>query len=839
MSVVPLVVADDGNNKGRAALRLASSTNGSSTKLLGSASPHHHDDDVNDTVVEPIDRDRGASRRHTANRPRLSLLRAALELDKNERTAAAAPPMLAGIGPTASVATRAAFAPSTSPESSPTTIVSSSPATVVRSSPTSIVSVFATATAQAKAGRRLKAKVNEQRRVRKLSVDTTIHKVKKVTRAMTMNRRDNRRGSIDAEQLDQELATLATDFTTKLARDHQAAVFVISIHSHAKVWWDAAVAVVTFYALVLVPMDLVFDLHTPFPHLLVAQAFLELVFVLDIVLVFRTSFFDVDTHDEVFDVHRIRREYLAGYFWIDAMSSLPTSVLGDEFRQSRWAYLRLLVLCRVFRLSTSPTFPEFMAWASRTFTSYVVRLVVVVISYLLLHHYIACSLYALICFEGDPTNNTTTLWEIPFHDDDTIALKYLGVLHKALDVTSGSDVMPSTSPERIFGAVMFTVGIVANACVVGICASVLEQMNHIEDERADRKEAIDTCLRASHAGDDLQKSVMEFYDSAHGHESAHHAGVIFRNMPEKLQMRLMVSLNESFLQKVPLFKAMTPDAVLALMQCVQETVAMTGDLIIRAGEEGRAFYMIKMGTVEVFHDAAGAAPVDGGGAQPRASATPRVTIKHMSAGQSFGEMSLLQDDGVASANVVATSFCVLLVLTRDVFDWIKAENDDVRRFWERARERQLATSDTVVSQATASAALVATSKQVVAQVGVVHHLAKRAMPRRMQAALRRLQLRRAAHRLVLVQRTFGKCDDDESDDVGSSSHKWHAAMGKIKANHVTALAHHMVRVLRGKPMAAVALEAVAQMSQVAAHDMVDATRVTERNMLYRARDFSW
>ncbi|CAK4956091.1 unnamed protein product [Aphanomyces euteiches] len=489
-----------------------------------------------------------------------------------------------------------------------------------------------------------------------------------VTKAL--NRMSPARSAVDAGLVEQELNILATNYVSKLAQENQA--YVMSIHSYAKVWWDAFIALVTAYAIIIVPVDLSFELYHAYNHLSSVQWFVDIIFLVDILLVFRTSYLVRDSREEVFDVDLIRRNYLAKWFWVDCLASLPSSVLGEDFHDSDFAYLRLLVLLKVLRLATSPTYAEFMAWASRTLTPYVVRLVVLVVLYLLLHHYIACSFHFLVEYEGGP--DTPNLWDMPFKSNDTLGVKYVSSFYRGLDCTSGSDLGPMTSLERIWGTMAFTIGILSNACIAGICASIMAQMNKVEDEQRAKHDMIDACLHHHQVARGIQSQIKEFYDSAYSHESAHHADELFQGMPEKLHFELSIVMNESFLNKVPLFQTLDSEGVVALMECVEETVAMTGDLIIRAGEEGRALYVIKLGTVEVYDNRG-----------PRGA---RVSIKHMKAGDFFGEMSLIRQ-GTASANVVATSFCVLLVIYKKIFDWITRENAGMKHFMEMQHKARL------------------------------------------------------------------------------------------------------------------------------------------------------
>ncbi|RHY30083.1 hypothetical protein DYB32_004636 [Aphanomyces invadans] len=651
---------------------------------------------------------------------------------------------------------------------------------------------------------------------------------------------------------------------------------------HENVWWDAVLAIVTLYAIIMIPMDLCFDVGRCYGWVPALQGVVEIVFAIDILVTFRTSFLDSATHEEVVDIGRIRQHYLTSWFCIDVVGSVPSCAVGTSIEQSNVAYLRLLVFLRILRLSTSPTFSEFMSWASRKFTSYLIRLVVLVTMYLLLHHYIACSYYLLVFWESHEVER----WAIPFGANDSLDVKYVSSFYRGLAITSGSDLGAVTSIERVWSTSMFVIGIIANACVAGICASVLAQMNKVQDEQSHLKEAIHTRLRNSNAGEDLQERVLAYFDSAHGRETAHHAVDLFKGMPSKLHFELSVALNHAFLDKVPLFRTLEPEGIVALLECVDETVAMTGDIIIRAGEEGRAFYMIKMGSVEIYDDSSG----------------KHVSIKHMEAGNTFGEMALLRN-GVASASVVATSFCVLLVLYKDIFQWITRENDQVRTFWERSRVKQMETSELVVQVRLKNkllhvacviscawlffqrASLVEMASDVTREVGIVHYLTNKVFPKRMQVMLRKVRMRKAARKVLLLQKHHRLARHDDNERVQRPSSQQFSQLSNVSTRHVGATqpsphmlgepptipsrpdvpssavssgggstakrsrfkmaakkvraspmgnAHMLVSMLKGRQTSARALAAVSKMSQIAAKDMVDAQAITKANILYRA-----
>ncbi|KAF0686829.1 Aste57867_21389 [Aphanomyces stellatus] len=208
------------------------------------------------------------------------------------------------------------------------------------------------------------------------------------------------------------------------------------------------------------PLDVAFDLSIATAACRRLHMSLDSLFLVDMLLMCRTTYLDDFTQEEIKDPIRIRTNYVTGWFVLDAMRSVPTSF----FRHASLHWLvfsRCFTLLRLGRLLQSPILHVLFAQLSLAMHTGALRLVGLAIIYLVLHHYIACAYYLVVCAEGDAAPEV--LWEIPFTREDSIEIKYIGSYFQAVTVTGGFTLYPKTNAERLFGGFMFVVGAATNA----------------------------------------------------------------------------------------------------------------------------------------------------------------------------------------------------------------------------------------------------------------------------------------------------------------------------------------------------------------------------------------
>ena len=121
---------------------------------------------------------------------------------------------------------------------------------------------------------------------------------------------------------------------------------------------------------------------------------IDFAFLVDIVVNFRTTFYDIQTGDEVFDSKRTCTAYLKGRFLIDILSTVPFDNIVSIFTTSSSTILQLFSLLKMVRISRLNRIIERLNVAQDMKNSLkLFKLIFMIIIYV---HCLACLWYVIV-----------------------------------------------------------------------------------------------------------------------------------------------------------------------------------------------------------------------------------------------------------------------------------------------------------------------------------------------------------------------------------------------------------------------------------------------------------
>ena len=104
---------------------------------------------------------------------------------------------------------------------------------------------------------------------------------------------------------------------------------LIRMNSSFRIRWDLIVMLCAIWNWLTIPLELTFE--PPFAEdtlYIIFNSFIDVLFTLDIILTFRTTFISSKTGYEVSDPKKIAKNYILGRFWVDFFTVFPFSYIS-------------------------------------------------------------------------------------------------------------------------------------------------------------------------------------------------------------------------------------------------------------------------------------------------------------------------------------------------------------------------------------------------------------------------------------------------------------------------------------------------------------------------------
>ena len=127
------------------------------------------------------------------------------------------------------------------------------------------------------------------------------------------------------------------------------------------------------------------------------DACVDLVFLIDVIFNFRTTYLDPEQGEEIVDPYRIAKNYWSTSFWLDFLSSIP---LEDLIVTNSTGFNRFLSLFGLLKLLRLKKLTEFIAnLNSKAETKVALKILFCIFATVLIMHCLACGWYSIIKIE--------------------------------------------------------------------------------------------------------------------------------------------------------------------------------------------------------------------------------------------------------------------------------------------------------------------------------------------------------------------------------------------------------------------------------------------------------
>ncbi|HIF07617.1 MAG TPA: cyclic nucleotide-binding domain-containing protein, partial [Gemmatimonadetes bacterium] len=225
--------------------------------------------------------------------------------------------------------------------------------------------------------------------------------------------------------------------------------------------------------------------------------------------------------------------------------------------------------------------------------------------------------------------------------------------------------------QTVYAMVVMILGIGVYGFVIGNVATLLTRMDLAKAHHVATLERLSGFLRYRRIPPALQRHIFDYHKYLWERRLGYDENSLLAGLPPTLRRELSLVLQGEFIEKVSFLKGASRELIQDLCSQLEPVVFTPGDVIVRAGEQGRHIYFINSGSVDVLGD-------DG-----------ETLIRTLTDGDFFGEVALLHRQP-RTATVRAVGYCDLYSLDREAFAQTISGYPDFAAHIERvARERNV------------------------------------------------------------------------------------------------------------------------------------------------------
>lgn len=407
----------------------------------------------------------------------------------------------------------------------------------------------------------------------------------------------------------------------------------------------------------------------------------NVVHMLDLILVFRRTFFEKEKNEEIVDWREIAKHELRSWsFWTSAFATLPWQfVIYINQQSSRLYMIKYLVVIRLLkliRLNSLYRQTENYFSFKRTLQAFRAGFL-----FLLLIHLLTCFWYAVVLetflanYYSEDLELSKRIWQPPaleaIEDFDAInafylvqskVVRYIWTMFSVIMLMSGNEMFPPGIRESMAATFISVCGSFTLGYIYGNMSMAIENLSAQSLIYYNTLDEVQVKMEMNHISDKLQRKVYEYLEYCWKKRSGFNDDrMTFANASLNQQRDICFFRHQEVVLNVPLFRELEPIEVLSIIQRLKTNIYMPGDKIIREGEKGQEMYFITEGTCEVVIKRA-----------------DKNVLFNLTKRQYFGEIALISNS-TRTSDVNALEFCILEMFSKKDYLTLQEEYPGIKK----------------------------------------------------------------------------------------------------------------------------------------------------------------
>ncbi|CAF1603901.1 unnamed protein product [Rotaria sp. Silwood1] len=411
--------------------------------------------------------------------------------------------------------------------------------------------------------------------------------------------------------------------------------FIILHYSPFKAVWDWVIFLLVLYTGIITPYTISFlsdedqkrtNLNvlpstrqfnrerTSIHVLVIIDVLVDMMFILDILISFRTTFVLKETNEVITSPILIAKHFVIDSwkrFVVDILGALPWDILfyGNGSHSS----MRLANCFKLARLLRLVAFVRnFQKTEYRSAVLFFLMLLFAIAA-----HWLACIFHFIAILERPNLpvkyswlDHLAEKYKMPYLLNDTLSgpdlkSKYLTALFFAMTSLTSvgfGNVAANTNGEKLFSILSMLAGSFLSASILGSVTTIIIKLYQGAEELKEMKQSIDDFIKHHRICKQLAKRMQDSFE----HEWKNTKGIdmnsILKTFPECIQADICLHLNRELLNNCSVFEHANEVTLRTLAVLFKSTHVPPGDTLIHQGDVLNSIYFIRGGQMEILQN---------------------------------------------------------------------------------------------------------------------------------------------------------------------------------------------------------------------------------------------
>lgn len=372
--------------------------------------------------------------------------------------------------------------------------------------------------------------------------------------------------------------------------------FVISYKNPYILKWNLLIIFLACYNGLALPFWVAFkNSALRNPGVIFIDVLIDIFFALDIVINFRTSYFDIKSSEEVANLKMIAKRYICkGTFVLDFLTIFPFDYFArgagrDADPAALFGMLKLVRLLRIGDLIAN--------LKSKESTKLILRFFQLVLYLLLYTHIVGCFWFLIVDQNQEWIPGTDFIkYKTEIYTAE-ITQQYFYSIYSGLFMIVGIEINPRDGNQYLFCGIMNVIGALITGLMLGQMAIIMTNLYRSERKFSEISDAINTTMKNMKLPTELQIKVSEFLiNTFHILEKQTEYEAFLSNLRPSLQHQVNAVVFHSVIQSNPLIKHLPSDFFVSHLE---SKFYQPDAEIVTQFEKGTEMYFIASGYCEV------------------------------------------------------------------------------------------------------------------------------------------------------------------------------------------------------------------------------------------------